>query len=420
MSESANGSQNAWWRRLPFGEVALVAAIVFVLLVATALDSSHSYLAKPAYNARNIMRDTALLGIFAVGAAVVIIAGGIDLSSGSMIALSGTVCACIMTALAPEEMRQLKPVGWPVVLCGVTGALASGLLVGTLHAWLITSIRLPPFVATLATLVGLRSIARALCEFTTFAMAPPDASLTKASLISVHDPIFTWIREHVWAPALAFALLAAVTWIVLNWTVLGRHLHALGGNEQAARLSGIRTENVKWAAYCFASFTAAVAGIFYVANEGVAAPVNQGQGDELNGIAAAVVGGCSLQGGIGTMSGTVLGALFLRVVIDAVGKVIKSGADVFEGTIVGLVVVAAVTFSQIQHVWNSGRDLFGGWLGLASIPVLSIFLGLVVTLFSAPRQGVSAGLSLGVLAFVVMLALLIVARFREQSRDLRR
>jgi ribose/xylose/arabinose/galactoside ABC-type transport system permease subunit len=375
-------------------EWALLGAILVAVVLTTLVDANHAYWERPTESLRDIARNTALLGIFALGATVVIIAGGIDLSSGSMIALSGTVCATTMLALRPAEMMAFKPVGGVAVAAGCLAALAVGFLVGTLHAWLITAVRLPPFIATLATLVGLRSFARALCESGTAAFTP-----TKSALINVSDPFFKTIRDNVWIPVAVFALLAIATWILLTRTVLGRHLHALGGNEQAARLAGIRTENVKWFAYCFGAMTAALAGLFYVANESVAAPVNQGRGHELNAIAAAVVGGCSLSGGVGTVPGTVLGTIFLRVVIDAVSKIIKTGADVYEGLIVGIVVVIAVTFAQLGQLASGGRKLLPGPLGLCAIPVLAILAGSVVAMMASGRAGLGAGL-----AAVVLLA----------------
>ena len=314
-SQAAPRLRRTAWFGLRNGEWALLAAIAVAFLLTGLVDSNHSYFKDPWVSLTDIARNTAMLGIFALGATVVIIAGGIDLSSGSMIALSGTVCAVTMLALSPTEMMGLKPVASVVVAAGVAAALLTGFLVGTLHAWLITAVRLPPFIATLATLVGLRSFARALCESATHAITP-----TKSALINVYDPAFKAVRENVWVPVTVFAILALFTWVLLTRTVLGRHIHALGGNEQAARLAGIRTENVKWFAYCFGAMTAALAGLFYVANESVAQPMNQGRGHELNAIAAAVVGGCSLSGGVGTVPGTVLGAIFLRVIIDAVSK----------------------------------------------------------------------------------------------------
>jgi len=363
-------------RPLRFNELALLVAIFVVVVITAAVDSNHSYLNQPFTSFRDIARNVALLGIFALGAAVVIIAGGIDLSAGSMIAFSGTVCAGTMMMLAPETMINMRPVGPLVAGCGVVAAIASGFLIGTLHAWLITSVRLPPFVATLATLVGLRSFARAFCGYIT-AKTLGGSGNTE---INVYDPYFQFLRDHVWIYAAVFLLLAAFTWILLSRTVLGRHIYALGGNEQAARLSGIRTESVKWFAYCFSAVTASLAGVFYVADQSVASPVNQGVGYELNAIAAAVVGGCSLQGGVGTLPGIILGVVFLRVVIDSVAKLIKSGSDVYEGMIVGIVVVIAVTFSQLRQLRTSGRELFPGTLGLIAIPTLAGLGGLIMAM----------------------------------------
>lgn len=407
---SSDTKPTSRWQ-LPYNEITLLAAIIVVIVATAILDSGHSYYNDPKISAFDIARNAAMLGIFALGATVVIIAGGIDLSAGSMIALSSTVCGCVMLALAPEQMRAGQPVGGWVVTCGIAASLLTGLMVGTLHAWLITSIRLPPFIATLATLVGLRSFARALCEFTTGACLG-----SKNSSIGIDDPFFTYIRDHVSISVFLFLGLAFFTWIVLSWTVLGRHIYALGGNENAARLSGIRTDNVKWAAYCFASLTASLAGLVIMADSSIAAPVNQGQGYELNAIAAAVVGGCSLQGGIGTVWGMVLGAIFLRVVIDAVAKVIKTGADVFEGMIVGLVVVFAVTLSQTQQAW-SGRRFFAGPLGVTSIPVLTLAAGILATINTSSEWSFTYRiLTGGVLATAVLLGLVIV-KLAEISRE---
>jgi len=388
---------------LRFNEIALVLAILAVVITTAIIDSNHSYLSQPLTSFRDIARNVALLGIFALGAAVVIIAGGIDLSAGSVIAFSGTVCATTMMLLSPEALINMQPVGLVVAGCGIAAAILSGFLVGTFHAWLITSVRLPPFVATLATLVGLRSFARALCGYIT-AKTLGGSGNTE---INVYDPYFKFVREHVWIYGIVFVLLAIFTWILLSRTVLGRHIYALGGNEQAARLSGIRTESVKWFAYCFSAVTASIAGVFFVADQGVASPVTQGIGYELNAIAAAVVGGCSLQGGVGTLPGILLGVVFLRVVIDSVAKLIKSGSDIYEGMIVGIVVVIAVTFSQLRQLRESGRELFPGAMGMIAIPILSIAIGLIIamTIANVPYLKGSDVWIGGAVAIVVLLSL---------------
>jgi ribose/xylose/arabinose/galactoside ABC-type transport system permease subunit len=373
-----SGSPGRGWR-LPRHELALFAATVAVFVATGWLDPNHTYFANWAESRDIILRNTALLGIIALGSAVVIIAGGIDLSAGSMVAFSATTCALVLTLCSAPDDRRLVTVGPAGIAAAIGAALVSGLLVGTLHTWLITAIRLPPFVATLATLVGLRSFARAMCLFVT-----RERWGSESQQINVNTPFFAWLKEHnVWIMTGTFLVLAVITWLILSRTVLGRHLYALGGNEQAARLSGIRTDNVKWFAYCFGAFTAALAGIFLMADSSVAQPGNLARGYELNAIAAAVVGGCSLQGGAGTVPGTVLGALFLRLVIDAVSKLIKASADVYEGMIVGIIVALAVTFTQMGRFAQGGRGLFPGVRGLAVIPTIAMFAALLATMGAA-------------------------------------
>lgn len=376
--------------RLPIkaNELGLLAAICVVAAGTALLDSNHNYWHDPWPSAVDIARQTAMLGIFALGAAVVIIAGGIDLSSGSMIAFGGTTCATLMVLLAPRQMQENEPLGPAVISLAIAGTMVVGFLVGTLHAWLITVIRLPPFIATLATLVGLRSLGRALCEHVTGAMFV-DA---KSTQIQVFDEQFRYLATSVWIPVVLFLVLSALTWLLLSRTVVGRHIYALGGNEEAARLSGIRTENVKWLAYCIGSLTATLAGILYIGDQSVADPQTLGRGYELNAIAAAVVGGCSLQGGAGTVSGTILGALFLRTVIDGVAKIIKTGADVYEGLIVGAVVVVAVTFSQFRSARRGVRRFFPGAQGTVALATLSLLAGLLAALTVGHLSGLVAGL----------------------------
>src|SRR5262245_7645056 len=127
-------------------ELGLLLAIVAVLLLTSVIDSQHTYWHNPRPSAVDILRQTTMLGIFAIGAAIVIIAGGIDLSSGSMIAFSGTICASLLLLLAPEAAARNQPLGMGVIFVACLGAILSGFLVGSLHAWLITVINLPPFV----------------------------------------------------------------------------------------------------------------------------------------------------------------------------------------------------------------------------------------------------------------------------------
>jgi ribose/xylose/arabinose/galactoside ABC-type transport system permease subunit len=349
----------------------LVAAIVVVVLLTAIVDTQHVYFTKPGDNVVNVLRQTALLGVFALGAAVVIIAGGIDLSSGSVIAFSGTVCGLVMLRLAPEEMRQGLPVGVPVMVAAIASTVIVGFLIGSLHTWLITVVGLPPFVATLATLVGLRSLGRALVVHYTGG----------GSQIPIFDDQFRFLATSVWIPVVLFLVLAGLVWLLMARTVIGRHLYALGGNENAARLSGVRTDALKWLAYSLSAMLSAVAGILYVCEVATADPEKLGKGYELNAIASAVVGGCSLLGGTGTIPGTVLGVLFLRVVIDGVAKIIKRSADIYEGLIVGAVVVIAVAFTQVRQTGRRGQRFLTGPLGIVTIFNLAVLAGLLATVF---------------------------------------
>jgi ribose/xylose/arabinose/galactoside ABC-type transport system permease subunit len=405
------------WSVLNRTEWGLLAAIAVVVGLTMLLDEQHNYLNNPRASAVDILRQTALLGVFALGAAVVIIAGGIDLSAGSVIAFSGTICASILVALAPEEMKNATPLSWGVMGAAIAGTLLVGFLIGSLHAWLITVVGLPPFVATLATLVGLRSLGRALIENVTLALIGG-----RSTQIQIYDKSFRYLATSVWIPVVLFLALAAVVWLLLSRTVVGRHLYALGGNEQAARLSGIRTERLKWLAYATSAMLASIAGILYICDQSVADPQTLGRGYELNAIAAAVVGGCSLQGGVGTIPGTLLGAVFLRTVIDGVAKIIKRNADVYEGLIVGAVVVVAVAVNQLRLAGRRGKRFFPGWLGIVTIVNLSLLAGAITALVGRNLQEGRAGPDLRTLGLIgggIALAALVAVKILEGRRDQR-
>jgi len=395
------------WRRHEFS---LTLAVLCMIVVTALLDSQHNYWNKPDLTARELVRQWSMLSLFALGAAVVIIAGGIDLSTGSVIAISGTVCATLMLLLAPEALTTPKaPLPWSAAALAIGGTLFVGFLIGSLHAWLITIVGLPPFVATLATLVGLRSLARALCESVTAAVHGGISS----TQINVQNEQFRYLATSVWIPAVLVVVLSLALWLMLSRTVLGRHLYALGGNEQAARLSGLRTDNLKWVAYCLSAMLSSLSGILYICDQTVAEPQTLGRGYELNAIAAAVVGGCSLQGGVGTVPGTLLGALFLRTVIDGVSKIIKTGADVYEGLIVGVVVVFAVTFTGRSATTPGRRSLFAGGLGWVTVLNLTLIAGVLMALIGVRLLKGRVQMDtvwLSGLTMIAVLALLLIAR----------
>lgn len=382
-------------------EFGLIVAILLVFIVTAAVSDTYHSAIGLQLTGKAIARDTALVGIFALGAAVVIISGGIDLSSGSVIALSGTLFFSFIILLAPDDQatrwasdpnRHFPDTDnlaiWiPATALALT--LVAGFVIGSFHAWLITVIRLPPFVATLASLVGLRSLARLLIQDITELRFGQ-----RQSTVTIADETLTSIgQENWWVPCLIWILLSLGVWVLLSKMVIGRHIHAMGGNEQAAILSGIRTEKLKWFAYCLGSMTASLAGILYACYIGTCSPSTDGMGYELNAIAAAVVGGCGLMGGVGTVGGVVLGTLFLRLVIDSVAKLFKSQPDLVEGLIVGILVVLAVAFNELRGA-GSKKHFFPGLLGWFNVFILSGLMGVIISVTSTDdklRNGIIVG-----------------------------
>jgi len=350
-----SGVSSAARRRGLPTEVWLLLANLVVFLVVYFGDPRRS-IANPD-SLQLLTAEAALLGLFAVGMTVVIISGGIDLSVGTVIAFASVVFTLVIRRVVPAaEIPRAGgvTVGVLVLATGVT--LAASVLVGVLHGVLINLLRIPPFIATLGTLIGLRGASRLLAQWS-----------QKSDKISVSAPLFkalfnTTVDVTVpgldaplklrWIPVAVFACVAVSVWVLMTRTVAGRHLYALGGNEQAARLCGIRTGRLKILAYMVCSGCAGLAGILYASREGQGNPVNLGVGYELNAIAAAVVGGASVGGGVGTISGTILGAVFLTLVINGIGYLIKLDASLYEGLLVGGVVILAVAVNQLRQ-WRS-------------------------------------------------------------------
>ena len=339
--ESGRGALAAALRAPEWG---LVAGILVMLGVIYFVDPSRQFFSE--YNAKNLAHDCSLYGVLALGAAIVIISGGIDLSVGSVVALAAVISVKMLGSWEPYLARQvtgaLTFIPWlPKDSTGasvlfVAGAVAAclllGLAVGLLHAAMINGLRLPPFIATLATMAGLRSVAIVLAE-------------NKTAVVRM--PMFRVFGNNNWYSVPIFLGLAIVMSVVMGATVLGRHLFALGGNEAAARLSGLRTRRLKTIAYCLSGVLGAIGGILFTGNTGGSDPVNMGKSYELYAITAAVVGGCSLSGGIGSIRGTVLGLLLTQIVIKGTGLVVRGiDSTQIEKLVLGTVVVLAVGFNQ--------------------------------------------------------------------------
>ncbi|GAC1471189.1 MAG: ribose ABC transporter permease [Isosphaeraceae bacterium] len=311
-------------------EIGLLLGIVVALLMIYSLDRTGAFFSH--YSRETMLHQVALYGVLAVGAAVVIISGGIDLSIGAVVALSSIVCAKLLTSWLRngEPSSTVPPVS--IVILGIGLTLLMGMGIGLLHALMINSFRLPPFIATLATMAGLRSIASILSQNQT---------------INVKYEAFRLLGKNPWWTLATFVIVASTISLMMGATVIGRHLFALGGNETAARLSGLPTRKLKAIAYGLSGMLAALGGILFTGRSGQADP-RLGVAYELIAITAAVVGGCSLSGGVGSIRGTVLGLVLIQIVIKATGQLAPQGIDStqVEGLVLGTVVVLAVAFNQ--------------------------------------------------------------------------
>jgi ribose transport system permease protein len=266
-------------------------------------------------NLLNVLEQTSINAVVAVGLTFVIISGGIDLSVGSLLALSGVVLGTCLHA------------GWPPAMA-IPAALVTGTVFGLLNGLAITLGRLPPFIATL----GMMSIARGCALI--FTDGRPVSGFDEAfrtlatgRLVGIPAPVLITLAVYV---------LAAV---VLSETLLGRYTYALGGNEEATRLSGVNTRLYKTVVYGVCGLTAGVASVLLTARLNSAQPI-AGIGYELDAIAATVIGGTSLMGGEGTLVGTLIGALIMGVLRN--GLNLLGVSSFLQQVVIGVVIVGAV------------------------------------------------------------------------------
>lgn len=280
-------------------------------------------------NLFNVTRNFAFVGIIALGMTAVIASGGIDLSVGSTVVMSAMVTGVVMASGAPFWVAALAAIG-------------ASLAIGAVNGVLIAYAGMPPFVVTLGMLSVARSLAMVLSDNKMIWEFGPD-----------HD-LLLWLgggaTYGIPHPLVAMIILALGTGFAFRWTRWGQHLFAVGGNEEAATLTGVPVKRVKVSVYMFSAFTAGVTGILEVGWLG-GVTTNLGQAMELTVIAAAVIGGANLAGGIGSAFGAVVGALLIEVIRNSL---ILLGISTFwQGTFVGCFIVIAVTFDRIRNFRSS-------------------------------------------------------------------
>lgn len=305
--------------------------ILTLLIVICLYTGYNSPNFRTAENIENVLRWTALFGIISIGVSFVIISGGIDLSIGSMVSLSG----CVLIWLLTEKHTSI-----PVALLAV---VAMSLLIGLAHGLLITKGGLQPFVVTLCGLLLYRGLGRYLTDDASVGFGTEFGGLKTIAKGEIPIPFLE--NFAVPTPFVLLIVLSLAAGAVLQLTVYGRYLFALGRNESAARYSGIRTDNVIILAYVFSSMMAGLGGIIFALELNSVQPSSTGEFYELYAIAAAVLGGCSLRGGEGSILGVLIGTAVMRVLYNAI--ILLSIPTQLEFVIIGAVILAGVIVDEV-------------------------------------------------------------------------
>lgn len=310
------GSQTFW---------VFIAVVVASLALSFATDAFAT-----AKNLYNITRNVTFVAIVALGMTMVIITGGIDLSVGSVLCLCSMVLAVVMHAGYSLEV-------------GIAASVATALIVGAINGVLIAYVGLPSFVVTLGMLSVARSLAMVASGNTVVFEFGPD-----------HDALLA-LGGGAWLfgianPVIYMVVLAVVTAFLLRFTRFGRYLFAIGGNEQAATMTGVPVRPIKVVVYMVSALSAGIAGIVQTGWLG-AVTTNIGAGLELQVIAAAVIGGANLAGGAGTAVGAIIGAMLIEVIRNSLGLL---GINAFwQGTFIGGAILFAVMFDRLANYRRS-------------------------------------------------------------------
>jgi ribose transport system permease protein len=321
VARKENGDRLKASRKESLRTLLQVAGILPILLVICILFSilTPSFLSAP--NLINVVRQASINIVLAAGMTFVILTGGIDLSVGSMLGV---------TAVAGVLVSLSATAGW----LAVPAALVVGLFLGLINGSLIAFLNLPPFIVTLGSYTGLRGVAYLLANGTT--VINPNIN-------------FAWIGNAYLGPIPWLVIIALATilvsWFILRRTVLGTHIYAVGGNARAARLTGIKVSRVLLFVYGVSGLLSGLAGLMS-ASRLYSATGMLGQGYELDAIAAVILGGTSFSGGIGTIFGTLLGALIIALLNN--GLTLLNVSFFWQLVVKGLVIIIAVAIDRLR------------------------------------------------------------------------
>lgn len=299
----------------------------FGLVIALVMICIGLALAKPVFltpgNLINVVRQISINGILAVGVTYVLLTGGVDLSLGSLVALTGVVAA---TCAHPGQ--------WPVIVPVGMGVLA-GMGCGAVNGLVVTKGRVAPFIVTLGMMAAARGLALVVSRGMPVSnLSEPFKQIATATVVGIPLPV------------VILGVVAVGSYLFLKKLRLGRYIYAVGGNENAARAAGINVDAVKLFAYTVCGALAGLAGVVQASRITTGQP-NTGVGYELDAIAAVVIGGTSLSGGVGGVGGTILGALLMGVINN--GLDLLNVSSYYQQIVKGVIIVGAVWMDKRQE-----------------------------------------------------------------------
>ncbi len=327
-----NVGKGRWWRQGAFASQTAYVAIAFIVITALVSVFAHNFLSYG--NLLNTSKNFRYIAIVALGSTLVIITGGIDLSVGSVIALTAVMTAMLMKLLAGTAIASIP---YAVMILSVLGGLAVAAIAGFVNGFLISKIGLSPFVTTLGTLSVCRGVTYVITQGRGQAPTGPDVNtfyaLTDGKLFGLPVPLVYLL------------ILAVVMGVALRHSRWGRYVFVLGGNEKAAALTGVPVTRIKISVYVLCALSAGFAGVLITGWLG-SAPANLATGYELKIIAASVIGGADLAGGVGGPAGAVIGAALIEVIRNGLALF---GADTYwEQVFVGTIIILAVLVDRIR------------------------------------------------------------------------
>ena len=313
VNELSNANENSKWVKTALLLDKYRVFIIFLVLLLIASFISDAFFT--VNNLFNVLRQVSIVAIIAVGMTIVILTAGIDLSVGSVLALTGAIAAGVITAGMPLPLA--------IAIC-----LAAGFVIGSINGLIVAKGKVPAFIATLAIMV----IARGMTLVS-----------TKGNPIVISDAGYRFLGSGkvlgIPFPVILMLAIFSIMYWVLNHTTFGRNIYAVGGNEEAARLAGINVDRVKIGVYALTGFFASISALIYTSRLMSAQP-NAGSMMELDAIAAVIIGGTRLTGGKGGVTGTLIGALIMGVLDNILN--LANVSPFYQDIAKGLVILAAV------------------------------------------------------------------------------